>query len=87
MRIKPRAGLLLVKKHSKTALKADIAVEETDDDKRLMTGEIVAGITKEYKPGETIIFGKYALYKLTVKGEDFFLLDENDILGSCDYKE
>lgn len=87
MKINPQPGLVLVKKHQRTALKADIAIEENDDDKRLITGEVIAGKTADFPKGTTVIFGKYALYKLTVKGEDFYLLDEKDILGTCDYKE
>ena len=87
MKIHPRTGLVLIKKHLKTALKADIAVEESDDDKRLSTGEVISGKEADYPKGTTVIFGKYALYKLTVQGEDYFLLDAEDVLGTCDYKE
>ena len=78
---------MLVRKHLRTHLKADIAVEENDDDRRLMTGTIVSTGYDGYKLGETVIFGRYSLYKLTVKGEDYFLLDVADILGTCDYRE
>jgi len=77
----------LIKKHQRTALKQDIAIEESDDDKRLITGEVVAGKEKDFPKGTTVIFGKYALYKLTVQGEDFYILDVKDVLGTCDYKE
>lgn len=87
MKIKPKAGVLLVRKHKKTALKADIAVEESDDDKRLITGEVLSDGSKNYKKGETVVFGKYAIYQLVVQGEDFFFLDEEDIIAQCDYKE
>ena len=87
MTIKPRPGLVLIKKHQRTALKENIVVEDNDDDKVLMTGEILAGEIYDYKVGDTVIFGRYALYKLTIKGENFFLLDHEDILGKCNYKE
>lgn len=86
MMINPRPGLVLIKKHQRTALKENIIVEDNDDDKVLMTGEIIAG-KSDYKVGNTVIFGRYALYKLTIKGENYFLLDEEDILGTCTYKE
>ena len=86
MQIKPKKGILLVKKHKQTALKADMAVIEDDEDKRLITGEVIEG-TEQYKKGVTIIFGRYALYKLTIASEDYFLLSEEDVIGTCNYKE
>jgi len=86
IKINPKKGILLIKKHLKTALKADITVEENDEDKRLSTGEVLAGGEK-YKKGDTVIFGKYALFQLTLQGEDYYLLDECDIVGVCNYKE
>lgn len=87
MKIKPKRGILLVKKHNQTALKSDIVVNEDEDrDKRLITGEVLNDGYK-YKQGATVIFGRYALYKLTLKGEDFYFLDEEDVIGECNYKE
>jgi len=84
MKIKPSKGILIIKKHKNTAYETDIiAVEE--EDKRLITGEVVAG--EAYSVGSTVVFGKYALFPLTIKGEDFFFLEERDVIGTCDYKE
>ena len=84
MKIEPKDGILLIRKHTKTALKHDIAVEEADEDKRLITGLV---LSKGELKGKTVIFGKYAVYKLAIQGEDYYLLDVADVLGTCDYKE
>ena len=83
MKIEPRDGILLVKKHKNTAVKADIAIDETDEDKSLITCEVVGGTLK----GKTIIVGKYALFGLTLQGEQFYFCLHDDIIGTCDYKE
>ena len=83
MNIKPRKGVILVKKHKDTSLQADIAVDNDDEDKKLITGEILEGERK----GETAIFGKYAILDLNLKGEMYSFIDVTDIIGYCDYKE
>lgn len=87
MKINPKLGVLLVKKHKYSQIKADMIVEETDEDKRLITGEVLSGSDKDYKKGTTIIFGKYALFPLTLQGIDFYFIDKEDVIGICDYKE
>ena len=92
MKIQPKSGILLIKKHKRTGVKVDMVIEEMDEDKRLITGEILSEISPYneimgIKKGDTVIFGKYAIFPLTLQGENFFLLDQNDILGICDYKE
>lgn len=87
MQIKPANNLLLINKHKNTHLKTDITVSDNDADKRLITGSVVEDATGEYKTGETVIFGKYAILKLTVKGDDFYFLDKEDVVGTCDYIE
>jgi len=76
-----------VKKHKYSQIKANMVIEETDEDKRLITAEVLSSGDKDYKKGITIIFGKYALFPLTLQGEDFFFLDKEDVIGVCDYKE
>lgn len=86
MTIKPKDGILLIKKHKNTQLSADIVVEESDEDKRLITGEIIEG-TKQYPSGISIIFGKYALFLLTLQNVDYHFLQEGDVIGITDYQE
>lgn len=87
MTIKPKEGILLIKKHSKTALKSDIITIDSENDRRLITGEIMSDNSKVYNKGEVVIFGKYAVYLLTLKGDDFYFLDEEDVIGTSNYKE
>ena len=87
MIISPRQGILLIRKHKKSQIKADIIVEEIEEDKRLITGEVISDNDTEFKKGTSIIFGKYSIFPLTLQGEDFYFIDKNDILGICDYHE
>ena len=85
--ITPVSGILLIKKHKKGQFKADIAVEETDENKNLITGEVIAGNEVDYPVGTTVIFGKYSLFLLVLQGEKFYFLDAEDVIGTCSYKE
>lgn len=87
MEIRLKESLLLIKKHKNTKFSVDIAVDESDEDKKLITGEVLSDNNNYYKKGETVIFGKYALLTLMLQGEDYYVLEEDDVLGTCDYKE
>lgn len=87
MNIKPKQGILLVQKNKKSALKADIVVEESDSDKKLITATIIEGGIKEYPNKSTIIIGKYSLYLLTLQGVDYYFCHVDDVIASCDYYE
>jgi len=82
MKIEVKEGILLIKKHKNTSVKADIAIND-DEEKKLITGEILEGENK----GKTAIFGKYAILDLNLKGEMYSFIDVTDIIGYCDYKE
>lgn len=85
--MEPKKGILLIKKHTKTALKSDIITVDDENDRRLITGEVLSDNSDNYKKGDVVVFGKYAIYQLTLKGEDFFFLDEEDVIAKCNYKE
>jgi len=87
MKIELKSNLLAIKKHKNTGLAVDMAIEESDEDKSLITGEVLQSNNEQYKVGDTVIFGKYAILKLKLKGEDFFILDVDDVLGTTNYKE
>ena len=87
MKITPKKEILLIRKHKSTALKADIAVEETDNDKSLLTGEVIESNDVLYKKGDTIIFGKYSLFGLKLQSKDYYFLNVDDVIATCDYKE
>lgn len=83
MKIEPKEGILLIKKHLKTKVRVDMAIDEGDEEKSLITGEVLEGSLK----GKTVIFGKYALFELTLQGEKFYFLPEEDVIGITDYTE
>lgn len=87
MTIVPKQGILLIKKYKKAQIKADMVVEEMDEDKRLIVGEVISSNDKDYAPGISVIFGKYALFPLTLQGEDYYFLDKSDVIAITDYKE
>lgn len=87
MFIQPKSGILLIKKYKKSHIKVDMVVEETEEDKRLITGEVISEGDSDYHKGLTIIFGKYALFPLTLQGEDYYFLDKNDVIGITSFKE
>lgn len=87
MNVEPKKGILLVNKHKNTKFKADIAMTEDDSDKRLITGTVLSKNSPNYKEGETVIFGKYSLFQLTIQNQDFYFLDEEDVVGKTDYIE
>ncbi len=85
MNVIPRKDLLLIKKHKNTKLKSDIIIAE-DDDKQLITGSVMSEHAL-YPIGTTVIFGKYSLYQLTIQGDEYNFLSEEDIIGTSDYYE
>ena len=87
MTIKPKQGVLVIKKYKKAQIKADIIMEEMEEDKRLIVGEVVSVEDGDYPAGTAVIFGKYAIYPLTLQGEDYYFLDKNDVVAVTDYHE
>jgi co-chaperonin GroES (HSP10) len=87
MKINLKKGLLLIKKHKNTKFSVDIAVEENEEDKNLITGEVLNEGSALYEKGDTVIFGKYAFLTLTLKGDQYHILEEDDVLGTTEYKE
>ncbi|MDR2963113.1 MAG: co-chaperone GroES [Bacteroidales bacterium] len=83
---KPLAGKVLVKPQEveqKTA--SGIFIPDSAKEKPL-TGEVVAvGKAKkdeemEVAVGNTVLYGKYAGTELTIDGESYLLLSQNDVL-------
>lgn len=87
MKIKLKNSLLLIRKHKNTKLSVDMAIEENEEDKNLITGEVLESNSPNVTKGETVIFGRYALLTLALQGEDYHVLEVDDVLGTCDYKE
>lgn len=87
MNIIPKKSILLIKKHKNTQLKADIVIEQTDNDKSLITGEVLSESSELYPKGTNVIFGKYSLFGLILQGENYYFLSVDDVIGTTDYKE
>jgi co-chaperonin GroES (HSP10) len=83
MTILPNNNMLLIKKHEKMHLKSDIDIPEDDGDKRLITGDVISSNEPSFI-GKIVVFGKYATLKLTIKGEDFFFVDNGDVVALID---
>lgn len=84
--IEPKNGILLIKKHKNSSLHQDIAIEETDNDKSLVTATIIKG-NELHKDGECIIIGKYSIFKLILKGEECYFCHQDDVIATCNYQE
>jgi len=87
MEIKLKDNLLLIRKHKNTRFAVDMAVEDSDEDKNLITGEVIESSSDTFKKGETVIFGKYAVLTLILQGEDYHILDTDDVIGVTTYRE
>lgn len=87
MKINLKQNLLLIRKHKNTKYSVDMIVEESDEDKKLITGEVLESSNELYKKGDTVIFGKYALLTMMLQGVDYHVLDVDDVIGTTDYIE
>ncbi len=81
MKILPKSSLLLVSKNKNTEIDSDMYIPQTEDNKKLITCTVVEG-NDNYKKDEVVITGTYSLYQLVLKGEDYFFLDEDDVIGT-----
>lgn len=80
------AGKVLVKPEAaeeKTA--SGIFIPESAKEKPLkgkviLTGEAKKDEPMEVKPGDLVLYGKYAGTELNIDGEDYLLISQNDIL-------
>ncbi len=77
----PKSGLLLVSKNANTEIDSDMYIPQTDDNKKLITCTVVEG-NDDYKKDDIVITGVYSLYQLVFKGEDYFFLDQDDVIGT-----
>jgi len=78
---KLKEWLLLIEKLKNKDLSVDISVQETDDDKRLITWKVIKW-NETYKDGEIIVFWKYSLFLLTYLWNDYYFLDNEDVLAT-----
>jgi chaperonin GroES len=80
------AGKVLVKPHEAEAKTASgiIIPESAKEKPRQGTIILVGGPKKdeemEVKKGDVVLYGKYSGQELTLKGEDYLLISQSDIL-------
>jgi chaperonin GroES len=80
------AGKVLVKPHEaeeKTA--SGIIIPDSAKEKPRQGTVILVGVPKkdeemEVKKGDIVLYGKYSGQELTIKGEDYLLISQSDIL-------
>ncbi len=85
--IKPLADRVIIKPEpAEEKTKSGIIIPDTAKEKPLK-GEVVAvGPGKKdepttVKPGQKVLYGKYAGTEITIDGEDYLFMRESDILG------
>jgi len=80
MKIIPREWVLLVEKLVNSQLKHDMVLEEDEADKRLIVGRVLSD-WGFYKKWTLIVFGKYSIFKLTYKWNDYSFIEEWDVVS------
>ena len=92
MNVRPLSDRVLVKRlQEEETTKGGIIIPDTAKEKP-QQGEVVAigdgklldngtRITPAVKPGEVVLFGKYAGTEIKVDGEEYLILREDDIFG------
>lgn len=87
MNIKPLGNRVLVKPAKMEEVKGGIILPETSEKERKEQGEVVAvgegaDIAKlNLKPGDKVLFGKYAGEEIKVDDEEFRFLSHEDVLA------
>ena len=71
---------MVVQPIKNTELSHDIYIQETDDNKNMITCTVISSGSDSYDEWDEIITGKYSLYKLIYKGSDYFFVDEEDVV-------
>ena len=71
-----RSGLFIPDSAKEKPQEAEVVA--VGQGKRLEDGKIVP---MEVKPGDKILFGKYSGNEITLDGEDYLIMREDDVLG------
>ena len=87
MKIVPKKEFVLIEKLKNTKLSVDMITEDSEEDKNLILGRIISSSDENYKEEDIVVFGKYSLFPCTIKGEEYFFLQIDDIIASViDFK-
>ena len=92
MKIRPlQDRIIVIRVDEETMTKGGIVIPDTAKEKPVEGRVIAVGNGKvlengtvrklDIKPGDTVMFGKYAGTEVKVEGEDRLILREDDILG------
>ncbi|MDX9797698.1 MAG: hypothetical protein RBT05_02455 [Bacteroidales bacterium] len=84
MKIEMKSNILVVSPNKNSELSHDIYVQETDDNKNMVTCTVIQSKNEMYQEGDNIITGKYSLYKLVYKGTDYYFVDVDDVVGTIE---
>ncbi len=92
MKVRPLHDRILIKRiEEKESVKGGIIIPDTAKEKP-MEGEVVAvgngkilengqKLALEVKPGDRILFGKYAGTEIKLEGEEYLIIREDEVLG------
>lgn len=75
--------LLLLKRPVDVRVSSDIIVDDTEDERILVSAEVIKW-SDEYKEWEFVIIWKYSLFKLELKWEQVFFVDQDDVLWTLE---
>ena len=84
MKILIKSNILVVSPNKNSELSEDMYLQDTDDNKNMVTCTVVNSTNDTYNEWDTIITGKYSLYKLVYKGSDFYFVDIDDIIWTIE---
>lgn len=74
---------MLLKKPIDVRVSSDIIVDDTEDERILVSAEVIKW-NDEYKEWEFVIIWKYSLFKLELKWEQVFFVDQDDVLWTLE---
>lgn len=79
--IKPADGKIFAKPLEKvTKTKSGILLDERAAEKPAM-GEVINSGSKDYQSKDVIVYKEYTTTELKLDGEEYFLIDQSDVLG------
>lgn len=74
---------MLLKRPVDVRVSSDIIVDDTEDERILVSAEVIKW-SDEYKEWEFVIIWKYSLFKLELKWEQVFFVDQDDVLWTLE---
>lgn len=91
MNVRPLHDRIIVKRVEEEKTKGGIIIPDTAREKPIQGKIIAVGKGKvledgkvlplDVKPGDKVLFGKYAGTEITIEGEEHLIMREDDILG------